>query len=116
MRWIVLAVIGGAMMVYGQEAKPHSNTDKRNSATESNDAANPTGQTVVVVNQQAAQGQQNDHPAKSPSYLHELLLPPNIPNLALVLVGIGGIVIAIRTLKAVGKQIAEMRRQGEVMF
>jgi hypothetical protein len=116
MRWIILAVVGTAMVVYGQQARPHSNTDKRNSATESNDTAHPTSQTVVVVNQQAARGQQNDHPAKPPGYLHELLLPPNIPNLALVLVGIGGIVIAICTLKAVEKQIAEMRRQGEVMF
>jgi len=48
---------------------------------------------------------------KSPTYLHELLSPQNLPNIALVLVGIGGIIVAICTLKAINHQAVEMRWQ-----
>lgn len=115
MRWLAIAVIGAALMVHGQEAKPHSNANKRNSATESKDATDTAGQTVVVVNQQAPQGQQNDHAEQPRHSLHELLLPQNIPNVALVLVGIAGIVIAVRTLKALRSQAGIMRGQLEAM-
>ena len=112
MKVVILAVIGAALMVSGQETKSLSNAHKRDSAAESKDATHPTGQTVVVVNQQTPQGQENNHATKSPSYLHELLQPQNIPNIALAVVGVIGIVIAIRTLKAINHQVYEMRRQG----
>jgi hypothetical protein len=111
MKWMVLAVICADLMVNGQEAKPRSNAHKRDSTAERKDATNTAGQTVITVNQQAPQGQGNNHASKPPSYLHELLLPQNVPNLALVIVGIAGIVTAIYTLKRLGRQAVEMRLQ-----
>jgi hypothetical protein len=84
--WAILAVIGTALMVNGQESKPHGEAHKENSATEHKDATDTTGRAVVVVNQQASQGKESNHGSKSPSYLHELLLPQNLPNIALVIV------------------------------
>jgi hypothetical protein len=115
MRWVVFAVLDAVLMVNGQESKPHGNTHKRNSATESKDAPNTAGQTVVIVNQQTPQRQNYGHTSQSPSYFHELLLPQNIPTDALVIVGIAGIVIAICTLKKIGKQVDEMGRATGVM-
>ncbi|MGA8215602.1 MAG: hypothetical protein WB799_18535 [Candidatus Sulfotelmatobacter sp.] len=87
MKPLAFAIILVATMINGQEAKPHSDADRRNSAATSADATPHTaGQTVVVVNQQPSQGQENNHSSKPPSYLHELLLPQNLPNLALVIV------------------------------
>jgi len=98
MKWLVIAIVGTTLMVYGQEPKPHSNADKRHSTTESKDATNAAGQTVIVVNQQASQGQENDHPAKPPSYLSRLLSPENLPNIGLLVAAIAAFWVAIRTL------------------
>ena len=112
MKWAILAIVSAALMVNAQESKPHSSTHKEDSAAKGADATDPTaGQTVVVVNQEAAQGQESNHDRKPPSYLPELLLPPNIPNLALVIVGIAGIITALCTLKVLSRQALSMRRQ-----
>jgi hypothetical protein len=63
MKWMILAVIGAVLMLNGQEAKPHSDAGKRNSAAKGTDATDAAGQTVIVVNQQAPQRQENDHPS-----------------------------------------------------
>ena len=110
MKWMILTVIGTALVVGGQEAKPRDSAHKGGSAAEGKDAANPSGQTVVV-NQHAPQGYENNHPSNPPGYLHELLLPQNVPNLALVVVGIAGIVTAVVTLRRIGRQAVEMRLQ-----
>jgi hypothetical protein len=111
MRWIIPAIVGASLMVYGQELKPHSDTHRGPPATESQDSPSPSGRTVIVVNQQTPQRQQDDHSANPPSLFHEYLLPPNVLNLALVIVGIIGIVIAICTVRTIGKQTNLMQSQ-----
>jgi hypothetical protein len=116
MRWLILAVIGAALMVHGQEPKPHSNADKGNSTAESKNATDTAGQTVIVVNQQTPQRQENNHSEKPPNYLSRLFSPENLPNVALVVVGIGAIVVAFKSLKRIDTQIVEMRRQVDLTF
>ncbi len=85
MRWIVLAIIGVALVVNGQEPKSHSGAHKTNPATASKAASDTTGPTVIVINQEHC-GQENNHAANPPSLLHEYLLPLNVLTLALVIV------------------------------
>src|ERR1700688_596684 len=85
MRAIVLALAFVSSMVTGQEANPHSDAHKRNSTAKSADAPDTAGRTIIVVNQPAPQGQENSHPAKSPSYLRRLFSAENLPNIALVI-------------------------------
>jgi hypothetical protein len=91
-------------MVNGQEAKPHSDAHKQNSATKSQDAVETIGQIETVVNQQTTQRQEKAHSTESPSYLSRLLSPENLPNDALVGVGVIGVVIAICTVWIIRKQ------------
>jgi hypothetical protein len=114
MKWLVVTVIGATLMAHGQEAKPHGDAHKRNTSTESKKATDATSQTVIVVNQQQPNGEQNSHPAKLPSYLSRLFSPENLPNIALVIIGFGGIVVAIKSLRRIDIQITEMRRQVDV--
>jgi hypothetical protein len=116
MKWMVLAILGTALIVNGQGAKPHSDVHKNDSASKGTNASDTAGQTVVVVNQQAPQRQENDQLAKPPSYFHELLVPANLPSLLLVGVGIAGIVVAVKSLRRIDKQIIEMRRQVDLTF
>jgi hypothetical protein len=116
MRFAVLALLSASLMVNGQEAMPRGNANKRESTTKDKDASIPVGQTVVVVDQRAPQRQEDTHSNQPPSYLRELLAAQNLPNVVLVVVGFIGIVVAICTLKVIGKQVAEMRRQVDLTF
>jgi hypothetical protein len=104
MKCFVLAILWTALMVNGEKPKAQSNTHESNPghATQQTDTA--PSRPVVVVNQNAPKGQENNHPDQSKNYLARLFSLENLPNIALVIVGIAGIVVAICTLKDIQKQ------------
>jgi hypothetical protein len=108
----LLAVAFASLVIYGENPKSQSDAHKQNPA---HAIQQPDTGTVIVVNQPAPQGPENSHATKPPSYIHELLLPQNVPNIALVIVGIVGIVAALCTLTAIKRQAHEMRRQRHEM-
>jgi hypothetical protein len=116
MRFFLLIIVAAATVVNGQKPEAQSGPDKRHSTPQSKDAGDSGTGTVVVVSQQTTDGQKDDHPAKPTSYFEELLLPANALTLALVIVGMGGIAVAIFSLHKIEKQITEMRRQVDLMF
>jgi len=101
------------LIIGGQETKPHGDPHKTNSADKGKDAANASGETVITINQQTPEGQENDHATHSPSVIREYLLPPNVLNLALVMVGIAGIIAAFRTLKIIRRQTKAAEKAAE---
>jgi Co/Zn/Cd efflux system component len=50
------------------------------------------------------------------SYLSRLFSPENLPNIGLLLAGIIGIVVAIRTLKILGRQTTAIEKQGDALI
>jgi hypothetical protein len=107
--WVIIAF--AALIVDGEKPKPHSNTDKHAPANTAQQTDSATGRTVAVENEQAPDRRADNHSKEPPSYLHELLLPQNVPAVALVLVGVAGIITAIYTLKVLSRQAVSMRRQ-----
>jgi hypothetical protein len=87
---LVIAALA-VLVVHGEKPKPQSDTDKQTAGTKNKQTKDAAARPVVVINQQAPQEQKDGHPAQPPSYLHELLLPQNLPNLALAIIGIAGI-------------------------
>ena len=110
MKVALIAIIFAASMAYAEKPKPQSTPNTQSSAKPTQQPGAETCPSVVVVNQNAANGQQANHPDKSQSYLHELLLPQNIPSIALVGVGIAGIWVAICTLTDIQRQTGHLRR------
>jgi hypothetical protein len=104
MRIALMAVVLAALMVYGQQSKPQSATHTQSPAEAVQEPSSAAAPSVVVKNQNTSQRQEEKHPAEPLSYLHELLLPQNLPALALVAVGIAGIWVAVCTLKDIQKQ------------
>jgi hypothetical protein len=103
-------------MVDGEEAKPKSSATQQHAAAESKDATDTAGRAIIVVNEQTPQGQQDHHPAEPPNYFSRLFAPENLPNIALVLVGLGAIAVAMGSLGRIDEQILEMRRQVDLTF
>ncbi len=99
-----LAFIVAATMVNGEEPKPQSDAHRGKPNDTAQHPENSAGRTVIVVNQPAPQGQEDNHPSESPNYLHELLLPQNAPTIALVIVGLLGIGTAIWTVRVIARQ------------
>jgi hypothetical protein len=50
------------------------------------------------------------------SYLSRLFSPENLPNIGLLLAGIVGIVVAIRTLTILGRQTTAIEKQGDALI
>jgi hypothetical protein len=107
---VLILIIGLACIlpIYGQQEGAKSSTQKGNPAKPTNPNP-PTAPSITnVINQQATDSQKqnpDDHPKK---YLARLLSAENLPNDLLVLVGVIATVIAICTLKNIGRQTDHM--------
>jgi hypothetical protein len=104
MKIALVAIVLAAFVVHGEKPKPQSNAHTQSSTNAKQEPSSPTSPSVVVVNQNAAKRESENHPDKSPHYLMRLFSPENLPNIALVIVGIAGIIVAICTLKDIQKQ------------
>lgn len=103
--------------VQGQEkstqpaANKHHTDDSKKPRPETLPATPPAQ--IDVINQQApakeADGTKN-HPQ---TYLHRLFSPENLPSIGLLLAGVVGIFVAIRTLKAIEAQTTATRKAAE---
>jgi hypothetical protein len=68
--------------------------------------------TVDGLEKEQESSQQTNSPAAySESYLCRLIAPANLPNIYLVLIGIGGVFVALFTLKSIHHQAVQARKQ-----
>jgi hypothetical protein len=109
MRVWFFAFIIAAVMVNGEKPKSHADQNKQ----EPTDAAQPlsdaTGRTIIVVNQQQPQGEQEGHASNPPSYLCRLFSPENLPNIALVIVAAITALYVARQARETAKATKAMR-------
>jgi hypothetical protein len=107
-----LILIGAVLPINGQEKS--SQPAAHNESTEAVKKPSPPSPTAsapsVVTNQQGTAVQENRAKDSSQSYLKRMLAAENLPNLLLVGVGIGGIIITISTLKAIQAQTKAVLR------
>jgi hypothetical protein len=104
---MLVAVLLIILPVNGQEKRPQSAANQANSKPES-----PASQ-VVVVDQENTSSQQDRATAHPQSYLSRLLSAENLPNLGLFVVGVCGVIIAVCTLKAIQRQLEEIKAAGK---
>jgi len=93
--------------IYGQEKRSHLGSDEIASQNRQEPASNPTPALppieIHVVNGQAPE--QSDRAAThSKGYFSRLVAPENLPSDGLFIVGIVGVVVAIRTLRGIERQ------------
>jgi hypothetical protein len=103
---IILTVL---LPVHGQDKSTPSNSN----ASKTSDLKQPTSNphptppspaNPNAIEQQTAAAQENRAKEHPQSYLHRLFAPENLPNIALFFGGIGGIIVAICTLKIIERQ------------
>jgi hypothetical protein len=102
-RLIAVAFFATIFPIYGQEKRPQSPSHEERTK-EPKQAAPQAPSTVSVINQQASNEEQNRAKSHTESYLSRLVAPENLPSIGLLLAGIWGICVAIRTLKAIESQ------------
>jgi len=94
--------------IHGQE-KSSKNSNERQDAENVKKQSTPTAP-GIVVNQQTTnqyEGRSNDHPD---GYFRRLISPGNLPNVGLFFVGIGGIIAALLTLRAIRQELVLTQR------
>jgi hypothetical protein len=97
--------------IYGQEkgSHPESNQDHSSNA----DKTPPSPRTAKCVVKENGTAIECDWAEAEPeSYFKRLLSPENAPNIGLFFVGLGGVIAAICTVKAINQQIADARESG----
>jgi hypothetical protein len=105
---IVLLFLATVLPIYGQEKHPQPSGNGDHATEPNKHSKAPSTETVNVINQQAPPVEEKGTKEHPQGYFSRLLAPENLPNIALFLVGVAGIGIAIRTLRAIESQTKAM--------
>jgi len=108
-RLAICALLACILPIYGQEKSPKTNSNQKPAqAIEPRlpAAFNPVSQPAPQQQEQGAES----HPK---SYLERLLSPENLPNIGLLIAGIVGITVAIRTFKVLREQTSAAKDAAE---
>ena len=119
MRWAiaVFLLFASIHVVSGQGQSSPANRDEAHAKETKKPEPKPTtsSDSVVVIQQETATAQDNGAKNASKGYLARLIAPENLPNIVLCFVGIGGIIIALCTLKVIERQTRHIARQAQSM-
>jgi hypothetical protein len=99
--------------IYGQEKG--SQSSEKEEASQAVPQPLPPSSNIVVIDKQTSEINKNGVQNRPESYLHRFFGAENVPNLGLLLAGIVGICVAIKTLKAIQRQGIIMIRQARIM-
>jgi hypothetical protein len=99
--------------IYGQKTAGEKQHDQKAAKTQQKETPHPGG--IAEVNKPAAKPQEQGHKNQPDGYFDALFSPNNIPNVALALVGIIGIIVALRTLNWLQTQTRAIERQANLM-
>jgi hypothetical protein len=110
METLVLAVfLAVAIPIDGRADTQDANAYKQASSSVSTPSPCP-------INQDATKGHQDDAHGKTYKYFRELIVPANVPNLILCVVGIAGVISAVCTLKWIARQTHYMKKQTGILI
>src|ERR1017187_392837 len=112
MRWLaaVLAIFAvSAIIVNGQEKS--SKTAPSQHPAENVHKPEAPAPAIVPIKQEESEIQKNSAKDHANNYLSRLFSAENLPNILLFFAGIGGIGVAVSTLKAIRRQADIMERQ-----
>lgn len=112
---LLVLVFAVVLPIYGQKESPKPNSQQDHAENAGKPSPRP-------VPQNTPQTESNRASVASKSYLSRLFSPENLPNVGLFIAGIGGIVVAIYTLKSIKQQVGlmdgqlkEMQKQAGLM-
>ena len=107
-RWLlvfILLSIASVQVIPGQgQGSPAKRDESHAQNSKKAKPESSASDTVVEVQQETASAQSNDAKNALQGYFTRLIAPGNLPNIILCFAGIGGIIVAVRTLKAVERQ------------
>lgn len=101
-----LAVCCAVIPVHGQQTGDSANHQQQKSPSQTSSG--------VVVNEETSGRQSDKNDDHSQNYFYRLIAAETLPNTILCLVGIVGIVAAIRTLGLMQHQVDVMRQQADI--
>jgi hypothetical protein len=112
--WIILAVLLVILPVSGQGKGSQATPDQQRPKPK------PPGSQVAMLGLENANGQNGGAADQPKSYFSRLFSPENLPNIGLLVAGVGGIIVAVSTLKAIQRQakanedtLTEIKTAGE---
>lgn len=111
---VLIAIVPPILPVYGQEKNTEPHADQKR-AKPVHDSSSPSF-AVGTINQETTEGKSDNPNDHSDSYLHHLLLPETLAAIGLLVAGICGIRVAVRTLKAIERQTRATENQTQLLI
>jgi hypothetical protein len=118
MKVVLLAsLLAVVLPIYWQQESPKPNPNDSNAQFASTPhPQEPSPNASAVVDQKANNRPVNGAGDKTISYLSRLFSPENLPNIGLCIAGLGGIFVAVYTLKKIERQTVAMERNTGVLM
>ncbi|MHB1794673.1 MAG: hypothetical protein ACYCPO_06865 [Acidobacteriaceae bacterium] len=114
-RLAIVVLLAGILPIYGQQQGPKSDGDQSSSDGAKNPASQPSRVITCEIKHDGTSIECNWPQAVSEGYFKRLFSPEDAPNIALVVVGIGGILAALCTLRVVKEQVNVMKIQTGIL-
>ena len=105
LKWLAIAVLFATVLpIHGQKERSKSGSDKNDRNSSQNPSGTPSRTASCVVKQEGT-AIESYWPEDNPkSYFDRLISPENLPNIGLFFVGLGGVIAAFFTLRAINRQ------------
>jgi hypothetical protein len=114
-RLAIVVLFASILPVHGQQQSTHPGSDQQTGQSAQKPASSPSRVVTCEIKQERTTIECKWPEAISESKLQRLFSPENAPNIALVVIGFGGVLAAALTLRKIKIQADEMRLQRVAM-
>jgi uncharacterized membrane protein YidH (DUF202 family) len=110
MTWLAILAVGltSILPIYGQQQSSqttrHQNSSHNTKSPDQRTSSPIAPAGIPVIKQQPSATQADRSTSHPQSYLSRLFSPENLPNIALVIAGFAGIIVAVCTLRKIERQ------------
>ena len=116
LKWLAIAVLFAIVLpIHGQKESSKSGSDKNDGNSSQSPSGTPSRTASCVVKQEGTAIECQWPEDKPKSYFDRLRSPENLPNIGLFFVGLGGVIAAVFTLRAINRQAGHMETQVRIM-
>ena len=114
----VVAAVILLLPIYGQKSTSKEQRDQKATQTQQQQPSKsraPSVKAVASVNKPTSDAKEYRHTDQTKGYLDALLSPNNLPNVALSVIGIVGVIVALLNLRWLRKQTKASQSQVDLM-
>ncbi len=113
--WLTLVILAVTSVIGWREERCQAQDDECRASYEAQAQSERIGAGRLTVNQQASEEQAIAAACEPNGFFCRFFSPANLPNILLVLIGVGGVIAALVTLRSIKTQTVHLSRQADYL-